>query len=320
MGGAVVLWLELLGFTFGLVMLLLGAEGVVRGGSGLARRLGVSPLLIGLTIVALGTSAPELVVSATAAKFGDPEIALGNVLGSNIMNILIVLGITGLLRPMRVSRGILEQDLPILFVVTTILWMTSSESGIGAFEAAIMLLLIPAYLVRLYQREKNTHHLETQVEEELGAPLHPVIGLIAIAGGVALLVFGGRWVVDSGIIIAGALGIPERVVAITLVAFGTSAPELATSVMAAFRGKADLAIGNAVGSNFLNLYLVLGVSATITNLPVARGALLLDFPVAIGAILLLWIGARKGVLTRGLAALMVAGYGGYLAILFSGWV
>lgn len=312
------LWLQFVGFAFGLVMLLLGAEGVVRGGSGLARRLGVSPLMIGLTIVALGTSAPELVVSATAAKFGDGEIAMGNVLGSNILNILIVLGLTALVKPMAISHHCRDQDLPILFLVTGGLWLMATDNGLGGFEGTILLIFTGTYLLRLYQREKRDHTLEHRVEEELEKPPHWVVGLLTIVAGVALLVYGGRWVVDSGIIIAEAWGIPERVVAITLVAFGTSAPELATSILAAIRGRADLAVGNAIGSNFLNFYLVLGTSSVITNLPAGVGTVLLDFPVALLAVGLLWIAARVGVLTRGMAAVMVAIYAGYSAMLFTG--
>lgn len=314
------LWLQFVGFAFGLLMLLLGAEAVVRGGSGLARRIGVSPLMIGLTVVALGTSAPELVVSATAAKFGDGEIALGNVLGSNILNIVIVLGITALIKPMHIDRQILDQDLPIMFLVTAGLWVTATDGTVGALEGTILLLFTFTYLLRLYQREKRDHTLEHKVEEEVERPPHPVVGLMAIAAGVAFLVYGGRWVVDSGIVIADALGIPERVVAVTLVAFGTSAPELATSILAAFRGKADLAVGNAIGSNFLNFYLVLGTSSVIAELPAGSGALLLDFPMALLAVGLLWFGGRKGLISKPLAATMVGSYAVYSALLFwGGW-
>ncbi len=310
------LWLDVLGFVAGLAMILVGAEGVVRGGSGLARRLGVSPLLVGLTIVALGTSAPELVVSVTASAQGDGAIALGNVLGSNILNILIVLGVAGLVTPIKISRGVREQDLPIMLMVTSMLWVLAATDGIGLFEAIMALIFVPTYLLRLYQREVNVGILKRRVIAQSDARISPLIALLAIGAGIGLLVLGGRWVVDNGIVIADAMGVPERVVAITLVAFGTSAPELATSILAALRGRPGLAVGNAIGSNFLNLYMVLGAAALVNPIPVDRGALLLDFPVAVAAVGLMWLTTRGGVLSRRTAAGFVSLYGVYLLAIF----
>ncbi|MGB1697623.1 MAG: calcium/sodium antiporter [Thermoplasmatota archaeon] len=276
-------------FSVGLGLLIFGADGLVRGGSSVANRFGISPLVIGLTIVSFGTSAPELVVSGVASYKGDGEIALGNVLGSNLLNGLIVLGATAMLCPILVREKTIRRDIPLVVLVTALAWFFASSGTISRLEGFLLVSLVVPYLWMLYQAERGAPQ-----EKLPSGPVHAAV--IAIVAGVALLVIGGQFVVDHGSAIAAEFGVSDRVIALTLVAMGTSAPELATGLVAAYRREVDLAVGNVVGSNMLNLLLILGLSAVIRPIGVVASALRVDFPILLAATAFLlpltWTGRR----------------------------
>lgn len=276
-------------FSVGLGLLIFGADGLVRGGSSLANRFGISPLVIGLTVVSFGTSAPELVVSGVASYNGDGEIALGNVLGSNLLNGLIVLGATAMLCPILVREKTIRRDIPLVVLVTALAWFFASSGTISRLEGFLLVSLVVPYLWMLYQAERGAPQ-----EKLPSGPTHAAV--IAILAGVTLLVIGGQFVVEHGSSIAAQFGVSDRVIALTLVAMGTSAPELATGLVAAYRRQVDLAVGNVVGSNMLNLLLILGLSAVIRPIGVVASALRVDFPILLAATAFLlpltWTGRR----------------------------
>lgn len=299
-------------FSVGLALLVVGADGLVRGGSSIANRFGISPLVIGLTVVSFGTSAPELVVSGVAAWNGEGEIALGNVLGSNLLNGLVVLGATACLCPIMIKEKTIRRDIPIVVGVTALAWFLARGGLITRLEGTFLILLVFPYLWMLYTSERGSPQ-----ERLPSGPTHAA--LIAVVAGVALLVVGGQFVVEYGSSIAFEFGVPDRVIALTLVALGTSAPELATGLVAAYRREVDLAVGNVVGSNILNLLLILGISSVIRPISVAASAMRLDFPVVLAAtaflIPLAWTGRR---LHRWEGGILIGVYVAYVGFLL--WV
>lgn len=299
-------------FVLGIAVLVGGAEVLVRGGSSLAKRLGMSPLMIGLTIVALGTSAPELVVSANAAATGHGDVALGNVVGSNILNTFIVLGITAALYPVLVQRRTVREDLPLVAAISLLAWAMMWDGRVSRMDGALLFLIVVPYLRHLYQRERGLDYQEAAAVVE---SRHPALAALAVAGGIGLLVWGGDLVVGSGTSLARSFGVPERVIALTLVAFGTSAPELATSIVAAMRRRVDLAVGNVVGSNLLNILVVLGGASLIAPIPVPDAVQFFDAPVMIGgALVLIQFASTRFRITRPEGLALVGLYGLYLGI------
>jgi cation:H+ antiporter len=272
----------------GLVLLVVGAEALVKGASRLAAMVGLSPLIIGLTIVAYGTSAPEMAVSVMSSLAGQPDIAVGNVVGSNIFNVLFILGISALVVPLVVAQQLIRLDVPIMIMVSVLSWLFARDGLISRPEGAILFAGAIGYtLFLMFQSSKEE---SPDVQEEYakyggGSNKKSVKGVLSslfyIAGGLVLLVVGSRWLVDGAIVIARSLGISEVVIGLTIVAAGTSLPELATSVVASIRGERDIAVGNVVGSNIFNLLAVLGLSGFIspTGLPVSESILRFDIPV-----------------------------------------
>lgn len=255
----------IIGFT----LLVKGADWLVDGASTLARRFGISDLAIGLTIVVFGTSAPELVVNIVASMQGASEIAIGNVVGSNIANILLILGCTAIFAPVIVQRSTVLKEIPFSMLAAVVLFLMANDaivdgetlSEIGRADGLILLcffLIFLAYTFGLHQMPPHEGAMKQHT---------PWFSMLLITGGLVGLTVGGKLAVDSAIIIARSLGLSETLIGITIVAVGTSLPELATSVMAALKKKADIAVGNIVGSNIFNIFLVLGVSATIRPLP-----------------------------------------------------
>ncbi len=256
----------------GFVILIKGADLFVDGAARMARSLNISTMAVGLTVVAFGTSAPELFVNISAAVSGNTEIALGNVVGSNIANILLIMGISSLIRPLVVATGTVWKEIPFALLAGVVLWILASDSSIDGTIVSVIsrsdgLVLLGFFVVFL----AYTASIAAAVD---GVPeIHPVqpgrvgmVGLKIVVGFCGLL-FGGRWIVDSAVVLAEMAGIPQSVIGLTLVAVGTSLPELATSVMAARRGEVEIAVGNVVGSNIFNIFFVLGVSAVIRPLP-----------------------------------------------------
>ena len=299
-------------FVLGIVILVLGAEVLVRGGSKIAAALGMSPLMIGLTIVSIGTSAPELVVTVTASATGHPEVAIGNVVGSNILNTLIVLGATAALYPVAVHRDTVKMDLPMVAAASAMVWLMAADGVVSVMDGIILLAGMVLYLQHLYEREGRSSEAR-QRDHKAGAA-----AMVAVVAGIAMLVVGGDLVVDAGSRIANDLGVPERIIALTLVAFGTSAPELATSLVAAFRKHVDLAVGNVVGSNLLNLFFVLGGASVINAIPVPDYTINLDLLVmTLSAFVLLQFASSRFRIRRGEGVAMVLAYFVYLAYLLS---
>ncbi len=295
----------------GFVLLIKGADCFVDGAAGIAARFGIPQLVIGLTIVAMGTSAPEAAVSITAARNGNAGITVGNVLGSNIMNVLVILGITSIITAIAVQKSTIRYELPFMLAITVVLLVfgwTGGEIILGEGIALWVLFLV--YLAYLFIMAKNS---QAEEEEEKKRPLWLQIVMLII--GAAAIVFGSDLTVDNATIIAQKCHMSESLIGLTIVAFGTSLPELVTSVTAAKKGKADIAIGNIVGSNIFNILFVTGTTALIIPVQFAE-SFILDSVVAIAAGILLWVGVLKDQkLKRPVGVIMLVGYGIYFAYL-----
>ena len=307
------LLLEILLLAVGFVMLIKGADWFVEGAAGIAAKFGIPQLVIGLTIVAMGTSAPEAAVSITAAFKGTADITVGNIVGSNILNILIILGVTALLTSVAVQQSTIRYEIPYVGVVTIALLIMGMTGGVvGRVEGAILWIMFILYLVYLFFMAKNGKADEEEAED---APIWKLLLLIVIGG--ALIIIGADVSVDAATELARAIGLSERFIGLTIVALGTSLPELCTSVVAAKKGKADLAIGNIVGSNIFNILFVIGTTALIIPVTFQPG-FIIDTLVALGAAVLLWICVYpKKKLTWPGGIVMLVAYAGYLAYLMN---
>jgi cation:H+ antiporter len=277
----------------GLVALIAGAELLIRGASRLAAALGVSPLLIGLTVVAFGTSAPELAINIQAAFIGEADLALGNVIGSNIFNILLILGISALIIPLVVHNDLLRIDVPIMIGLSILVFILALDGNISRTDGVILvtcLVLFLAFIFLRSRKEKTT--VQEEYLQEYGAPgakgaRGMIVNLSLIIIGLGLLVLGSEWLVDGAVALALFFDISELVIGLTLVAIGTSLPEVATSIVAALRKERDIAFGNVVGSNIFNLLSVLGITSLIAPLgiEVPMEALTFDMPIMIAVAL-----------------------------------
>jgi cation:H+ antiporter len=277
--------LSLLIFLLGLGALVLGAELLVRGASKLALKFGISPLVVGLTVVAYGTGAPELAVSMQSATSGQTDIAVGNVVGSNIFNVLFILGVSALITPLIVNQQLIRQEVPIMVGVSLLLPVLAYDGGLSRIDGMLFMTLLVAYTAFLIIQSRRQGAIPGTFAQEVG-----VIGsgwdskflaqVALIVAGLALLVFGARSLVEAAVTIAKHLGVSEMVIGLTIVAAGTSLPEVATSVLAAIRGQRDIAVGNVVGSNIFNILGVLGISAVVAPgaLSVAPAMMAFDIP------------------------------------------
>jgi len=307
-------WLFL---ALGLALLALGGELLVRGSSALARRFGVSPLVIGLTVVAFGTSAPELVVSTLATLEGKPELAVGNVVGSNIFNVLFILGACALIRPLVVARQIVRREVPWVIATSLLLWFFGLDGRLGWAEGLLFVGGLLWFTVDSIRASRREHGLATGSAAP-ARPARPLVAVGLVVLGLGLLVLGARWLVDSAISIALELGVDETVVALTIVAAGTSLPEVATSIVATLRGERDIAVGNVIGSNLFNVLGIAGLTTLIAggDLPVAPSIENFDVPVMVAvAVACLPILARKHLLARWEGAVFLAYYAAYTAYL-----
>ena len=300
----------------GLVLLYFGAEGLVRGSSSLALRLGVGPLLVGLTVVAFGTSTPELVVSLKAAYLGQGDISVGNVVGSNICNIGLILGFSALIIPIKVASQIVRVDTPIMIGVTALALFCLHDGSLSRFEGIVLFVLLVVYVlfsIRL-AKQQATDPLAGEFSEEIKVSKKGIWQDIAfIVAGLVMLVFGARFLVEAAIDIAKAFGLSEAVIGLTIVAVGTSLPEFATSLVAALKKEADIAVGNVVGSNIFNILGILGISAAVTPLS-SSGITNIDLGVMAAFAVVLWIFSRTGFrITRPEGLFMLVAYAGYVA-------
>lgn len=306
------LW-QLVLLAFGFLLLVKGADWFVDGASGIADKLGIPQLVIGLTIVAMGTSAPETAVSIAAAIKGNADIAVGNVVGSNILNILIILGITSVITSIAVAKTTIRYEIPIMLAITFLLLIFGATGGtINLLEGIVLLLCFAAYLFYMFVMVKKGE-MQADELENTQKPLWKL--LIACAVGLVIIVWGSDVTVDAATIIAKEIGISDKFIGLTVVALGTSLPELVTSVIAARKGKADIAIGNIVGSNIFNILFVLGTSALIIPV-VFEMSFVIDCLVAVAAGVVLWLSVfRKKKLTRIDGIIMLVCYAAYFAYL-----
>ncbi len=302
--------LNVLLLIIGFAMLVKGADWFVDGAAGIASKLKIPQLVIGLTIVAMGTSAPEAAVSITAALKGNSGIAIGNVVGSNILNILLILGITAVIVNVAIQKSTLLIEIPYMIAITILLIVMGMTGGtVSRVEGVILWILFIAYLGYMLYLTKNKKDEEVE-EKRSGWKL-----LLFVVVGIVLIVLGSNFTVDGATEIARAIGISERIIGLTIVAFGTSLPELVTSVTAARKGNADIAIGNIVGSNIFNILFILGTTALITPIPYAS-AFIIDGVVAVVTGIVLWLAVfRKMELRRVWGIIMLCLYAAYFVYL-----
>lgn len=280
---------DILLFIAGLIILILGADLLVRGASKLAAAAGIPPLVIGLTIVAIGTASPEIAVSLQAASLGQGSLTLGNVLGSNIFNILFVLGVTALVAPIVIAEQLIRLDAPIMVGISLLTFLLALDGKIGMFDGLVLVGGLVSYTVfALRQSRKESAKVHKEYAREFSdtekhTAWNTVKNVLFIIAGLGLLVLGARWLVDSATSIAMSFGISELVIGLTIVAVGTSLPEVATSIIAALKGESDIAVGNAIGSNIYNLLGVLGLSGLMApgGIHVSSRVLSLDFLVMV---------------------------------------
>lgn len=320
--------MSLLFLFLGLAILTLGAELLVRGASRLAVGLGITPLVVGLTVVAYGTSAPELVVSVQSALAGQPDLALGNVVGSNIFNVLFILGISALIIPLKVDQKLIRFDVPLMIGLSGLVLVLGRDGRLGPLEGLLFLLGLLAYTAwAIFQSRWESAQVKTEYAEEFGVGRQRPNwtanllqgGLVLV--GLVLLVLGAKWFLFGAVEIARQIGVSELVIGLTIVAAGTSLPEVATSLVAAIRGERDIAVGNVVGSNIFNILGVLGLSALggKGGITVAENILAVDIPIMIGvAVACLPIFATGNVISRWNGAVFLGYYLAYtLAIVLA---
>ncbi len=264
----------------GFVLLVAGGEVLVRGASGVARAIGLSPLVVGLTVVSFATSAPELAVTLDAAVSGSPGLAIGNVVGSNIANVLLVLGVSALVTPLVVRSRVVRLDVPVMIVLSLAFFVLALDGTISTLDGALLLGALVLYVARAVITSRRGPKHPDGADDDARRTRPVWLDLLLVAVGVGLLVLGANWLVGSATAIAAALGISDLVIGLTVVAIGTSLPELATSVIAVRRGERDIAVGNVVGSNIFNIGSVLGLTAVISpgGVPVAEAAIGFDIP------------------------------------------
>lgn len=314
------LYLELL---IGFALLLGGGEFLVRGAVGVARRLEVSPLLIGIILVGFGTSLPELVASVKAALAGSPGIALGNIVGSNICNILLILGAAAVIFPITCPRGALFRDGSVVVAASLVAIALCYSASVSRSEGIVLVLLLVGYAVGSYLLERRSangaravHEAEADLIEPLSGPLWKSLA-VAVAG-IAAVILGADFLVVSAIELAQRFGVDDTVVGLTVVALGTSLPELATSVVAALRRHADIALGNVLGSNSFNILGILGTTAIIEPITVPAALLGFDLWAMLGTALLLFVAAVSGWrISRREGFVFLALYGAYIAVVVS---
>lgn len=325
--GAGAFVIQMLLFGLGLGLLTFGAESLVRGAARLARRLGVSSFIVGLTVVAFGTSAPELGGSIQAAFQGNGDLAIGNVLGSNIANICLILGITAMINPIPVQLGVVRREVPLMILVSAFGALALLGSEVGRVSGLLLTIGLGLYIFRAYRvgKSETGDDLAAAAAKELAEEVaadktHPIWkDLLLVLIGLVCLVIGSKLLVDSAVTIAGALGVPSVVIGLTMVAFGTSVPELFTSVVAARRKQSDIAVGNILGSNVFNILCVLGISSLVSPkaLPVPPEAFTRDLWVMLGVSLAcVPIMLSRGRITRVEGFLLSGLYLLYVAVLY----
>ena len=298
----------------GLIMLFIGAEGLIRGSSNLAIKIGITPLVVGLTVVAFGTSTPELVVSLKAALLGNSSISLGNVVGSNIANIALILGVAALIRPLDVHAKVIMREIPIMIGISILLLLLLIDGELGFIDGLIFVIGLIVYLVVniLIARKEKNPEIDSEFSEGLKSKLGVSVSIVLMIAGLGLLILGANLFVQSAVAIAKIFNVSDAIIGLTIVAIGTSLPELITSIVAAYKKEADIAIGNVVGSNVFNILGILGITALI--IPISSvGISYVDLGVMLFTAIILFPLSRTGFsISRFEGALLLAGYGGYI--------
>ncbi|MFZ1519611.1 MAG: calcium/sodium antiporter [Ignavibacteriaceae bacterium] len=305
--------------SLGIILLFVGAEGLIRGSSNLAIKIGITPLVVGLTVVAFGTSAPELVVSLSAALKGNSTISLGNVIGSNIANIALILGVAALIRPLDVHAKVIIREIPVMIGISVLLFFLLLDGKIDFFDGLIFIALLILYNVFsvLLARKEKSPEIQNEFKEGLKSKFGVPLSIIFMIAGLALLILGANLFVQSTVAIAKLFNVSDAVIGLTIVAIGTSLPELITSIVAAYKKEADIAIGNVVGSNVFNILGILGITALI--IPVSSdGISKIDLFVMIGTAILLFPLSKTGKrISRFEGILLLVGYIIYLYYLIT---
>ena len=295
-------------------MLFIGAEGLIRGSSNLAIKIGITPLVVGLTVVAFGTSMPELVVSLKAALLGNSSISLGNVVGSNIANIALILGVAALIRPLDVHAKVIMREIPIMIGISILLLLLLIDGELGFLDGLIFVIGLIVYLVVnvLIARKEKNPEIDSEFSEGLKSKLGIPVSIVLMIAGLGLLILGANLFVQSAVAIAKIFNVSDAIIGLTIVAIGTSLPELITSIVASYKKEADIAIGNVVGSNVFNILGILGITALI--IPISSvGISYVDLGVMLFTAIILFPLSRTGFsISRFEGALLLAGYGGYI--------
>ena len=298
----------------GLVMLFIGAEGLIRGSSNLAIKIGITPLVVGLTVVAFGTSTPELVVSLKAALLGNSSISLGNVVGSNIANIALILGVAAIIRPLDVHAKVIMREIPIMIGISLLLLLLLLDGELGFIDGLVFVSGIITYtFVNVWMaRKEKSPEVVKEFKEGLKSKLGIPVSIVLMIAGLGLLILGANLFVQSAVAIAKMFNVSDAIIGLTIVAIGTSLPELITSIVAAYKKESDIAIGNVVGSNIFNILGILGITALIIPISSA-GISYIDLGVMLITAIILFPLSRSGFsISRMEGALLLAGYAGYI--------
>ena len=306
------LFIQIVFLVFGFVMLIKGADWFVDGASGIATKFGIPQLVIGLTIVAMGTSAPEAAVSISAAVSGNADITIGNIVGSNILNILIILGVSATITTISVAKSTMKYEIPFMIAITILLLLFGFDGKIGLIDGIILLAAFATYLTYLFIMAKKSKDEHNDKPEK---KMNIIKAIVFTIIGLGLIILGSNVTVDAATKIAEAFGVSERFIGLTIVALGTSLPELFTSVSAARKGNADIAIGNIVGSNIFNILFVVGLSSIIIPVPFASNFIFDTIVAIIAAVMLLLCCLKTKSLKRWAGILMLISYAVYFVII-----
>jgi len=304
----------------GLILLLVSGKYLVESSVAIARHFKIPTIIIGLTIVSFGTSAPELLVSLQAALQGHPEMAIGNVIGSNISNILLVLAVTAFIFPITIQKQFIRKDWPILMFISSLLILFLFDLKLENYEGLILLGLLLLFIVYNIRQAKNAKHTDEFEEETHQEGMRWWLAIFVFIIAALGLSYGASLLVDSASVIAEKLGISERVISISMVAVGTSLPELSTSMIAAFKKQSNISVGNIIGSNIMNIVAVLGITSMVSPLSTVKQTLIIDLPWMLGATLLLFlfmIPVRSAKISRFEGSIMLVAYAAYIFFIFT---